>query len=247
MVCFPVMPFKSTRHVYTPLAQQSPGSPLDDADSEERTEQVREDFEIEDTFPRRHQLSSREKWCSITAWTLKAVALALAAVLVFEMWDSVGYVEDRIDRYQATAERCTTPALRPSWRALGGEEKNQYVAAVKCLAKTPSAIHPGSSMYDDFTYIHIVHGNACRPFFTCSVTSYIADDQAQCTLPQGTYRGTVYTSIHGSRPFGGSVDTPGGCRTYSTGSSPLIIMLTALQVLGMGCRVRKHHQLLSLR
>ncbi|KAI0432184.1 hypothetical protein F5Y09DRAFT_329878 [Xylaria sp. FL1042] len=60
---------------------------------------------------------------------------------------------------------CTDISFRHEWRTLNRKEKANYVAAVSCLARTPSVLRENGTIYDDFPYVHnqfahLTHGKA---------------------------------------------------------------------------------------
>ncbi|KAF8519616.1 Di-copper centre-containing protein [Hysterangium stoloniferum] len=75
-----------------------------------------------------------------------------------------------------TTSSCTNPSVRREWRSLTDGQKEEWIDAVKCLARQPSSktVHPplkpppinppnpiiiphnsSGSLYDDFSYVHI--------------------------------------------------------------------------------------------
>ncbi|TGO45331.1 hypothetical protein BOTNAR_0678g00040 [Botryotinia narcissicola] len=48
------------------------------------------------------------------------------------------------------------PKLRLEWRMLSIKTRKRYIAAVQCLAHSPSRLGLSSSRYDDFVYAHLV-------------------------------------------------------------------------------------------
>lgn len=51
--------------------------------------------------------------------------------------------------------RCTNPRVRREWRALTGEERNEFIRAVNVLAEVPSRWSGGNgTVYDDFAILH---------------------------------------------------------------------------------------------
>ncbi|KAM0812088.1 hypothetical protein AB5N19_14405 [Seiridium cardinale] len=53
-----------------------------------------------------------------------------------------------------SAESCIQPAERREWRTLLDSERENYVAAVKCLTTKPSKLGLATSLYEDFPWIH---------------------------------------------------------------------------------------------
>lgn len=50
----------------------------------------------------------------------------------------------------------TTPRCgkRREWRTLSDADKQHYISSVKCLLTIPSKLHPNSSAYEDFPFLH---------------------------------------------------------------------------------------------
>jgi hypothetical protein len=70
---------------------------------------------------------------------------------------------------QLTAPRvleCKNAATRKEWRSLSGDEKSEYIGAVRCLLTKPSKMRMKGVLYDDFPYIHSQIGSYCKH---CSV------------------------------------------------------------------------------
>jgi hypothetical protein len=70
---------------------------------------------------------------------------------------------------QLTAPRvseCKNPTTRKEWRSLSGDEKSEYIAAVRCLLTKPSKMRMEGVLYDDFPYVHSRIGGYCKH---CSV------------------------------------------------------------------------------
>jgi hypothetical protein len=99
----------------------------------------------------------------------KLLAIAAAVALVVDTWLSVKDVRissmklqeaERLGDMKGAESRCVQPVRRLSWTQMEPEDKRSYINAALCMANRSSHIHPGSTVYDDFTYIHIVHGDS---------------------------------------------------------------------------------------
>jgi hypothetical protein len=55
-----------------------------------------------------------------------------------------------------TNPQCFRPEIRREWRTLSRADRNEYIAAVQCLATLPSKVHNNGSLYDDFPRVHQV-------------------------------------------------------------------------------------------
>ncbi|KAH8585681.1 hypothetical protein B0O99DRAFT_530259 [Bisporella sp. PMI_857] len=116
-------------------------------------------------------------------------------------------------------KQCVNPQKRPAWHELSVSEKMEYIRAVNCLPTKPSYIHPNSTVYDDFTWLHIVDGDqihfaaANLPWHRWHLHLYEAALQRECgfkgVLPywdweldnEGTKESDFFNPVHG---FGGN-------------------------------------------
>ncbi|KAK3349069.1 hypothetical protein B0T25DRAFT_457918, partial [Lasiosphaeria hispida] len=57
---------------------------------------------------------------------------------------------------------CKEVSIRREWRALTPNEKEEFVQAIYCLAKTPSSWAPNHTIYDDFAILHGGIGSWCH-------------------------------------------------------------------------------------
>jgi hypothetical protein len=62
--------------------------------------------------------------------------------------------------------KCKNPTTRKEWRSLSGDEKGEYIGAVRCLLTKPSKMRTKGVLYDDFPYVHSQIGSYCKH---CSV------------------------------------------------------------------------------
>lgn len=97
------------------------------------------------------------------------ILLLIGALAVFKAWDFVVTLEDTLEALEMDGgarqpAKCTTPSIRRSWTTLSDGEKLEYINAVNCLATRPSYINSNSTVYDDFSYMHILHGNMSECF-----------------------------------------------------------------------------------
>ena len=49
-----------------------------------------------------------------------------------------------------------SPITRREWRGLQAHERQSFIAAVQCLANSPSRLGLATTRYDDFVYVHIL-------------------------------------------------------------------------------------------
>jgi hypothetical protein len=59
---------------------------------------------------------------------------------------------------------CKNPTTRKEWRSLSGDEKNEYISAVRCLLTKPSKVRTTGVLYDDFPYVHSRIGSYCKQY-----------------------------------------------------------------------------------
>ena len=112
--------------------------------------------------------SRRRRLLPILMFVAKIIALALVALLVYTTWELHSILKTQTNSQspnsRATAnlaeERCIRPTVRPSWNKMDRQEKQSYIDAVLCMTQKPSYLHANSSVYDDFSHIHIVHGSS---------------------------------------------------------------------------------------
>lgn len=137
------------------LKQPTMPSELDHAYSPLHKDSIDTNLEKQDLF-----IVSRRKGrvqCFGLVFLLCLVFL-LTGLYVFKFWDFLSVLKVKLDQQSTATEKCTSPVLRPSWNKMSHEKKKRYIDAVLCLAKRPSHIHSNSTVYDDFTYIHIDNG-----------------------------------------------------------------------------------------
>ena len=136
-------------------------------------EEGKENQDSSSTMPDPDELpfpaSRRERVLKLTNALGFVVLLLIGAFLTFKAWDTVVKLEDKLEQLELGEEvqpqkRCTNPTVRKSWRTLSNDEKMNYIKAVQCLATRPSFINANSTIYDDFTYMHILSGNAGMKF-----------------------------------------------------------------------------------
>jgi len=106
------------------------------------------------------------------------------------------------------ATGCTNPRVRREWRSLSETERGDWLAAVKCLGKTPHKpsltptfnttvtqippVNASSSHYDDFVYIHmdlnqLIHYTGLfLPWHRAYVSDFEAAMRTECNY-QGTW------------------------------------------------------------
>lgn len=105
---------------------------------------------------------------SVRSVILTLIALIVGAAIVFKAWDLVAVLENKLVALEESVsvaqpeQICVEPGKRRSWATLSKDERLEYIRAVKCLAERPSYINPNSTVYDDFSYIHITMGNASK-------------------------------------------------------------------------------------
>lgn len=60
-----------------------------------------------------------------------------------------------------TRTNCSNVVYRQEWRTLSKFQKEAYISAVNCLAKTPSVLGMNGTLYDDFPWVHnqFAHGS----------------------------------------------------------------------------------------
>lgn len=108
---------------------------------------------------------------------IRCLIFLAVALTVFKAWDFLTVLEVKLDSFEVshaevTSQQqpdfsgCTRPTIRRSWLTLTNAEKKSYLDAVKCLATKPSYMVPNTTLYDDFTWIHIKDGNLGRFFMT---------------------------------------------------------------------------------
>ena len=83
----------------------------------------------------------------------KIILLSLASILTILVCASV---ERPLG--SAHSRTCTKPPQRREWRTLAQHEQLAYLAAVICLANTPSRTERVGSIYDDFAFVHMQVG-----------------------------------------------------------------------------------------
>ena len=49
-----------------------------------------------------------------------------------------------------------SPIIRREWRVLKSYERQNFIAAVQCLANSPSRLGLATTRYDDFVYVHFL-------------------------------------------------------------------------------------------
>ena len=57
------------------------------------------------------------------------------------------------------SKKCVNPQRRPAWHELSIPQRLEYISAVNCLATKESYINPNSTLYDDYTWMHIMDGD----------------------------------------------------------------------------------------
>lgn len=93
-----------------------------------------------------------------------------------------------LDRGVLTCQTGTEVALRREWRELSITERRAYVEAVTCLTTKPSRLHLNTSLFDDFTYVHInlvyrIHQVAATlPWHRYFISIYEAALREECGL-----------------------------------------------------------------
>ncbi len=66
-----------------------------------------------------------------------------------------------LDNDTTSSAVCKDPPLRKEWRSLDRIEKHDYIKAVKCLKTMPSQVDQNQTLYDDFPWVHMHHGEYC--------------------------------------------------------------------------------------
>lgn len=153
------------------------------SNSEQSYTPVNEKEDLEDLPFNRHEhyaSKKRSRTYHVAIFLLRFVCLILLAGFVFEFWGIFSNIQSSLDDIETSMEshqpetshdqpimgatphmvkQCMNPKKRPAWHELSVSEKMEYIRAVNCLPTKPSYIHPNSTVYDDFTWMHIVDGD----------------------------------------------------------------------------------------
>ncbi|KHO11559.1 BolA protein [Metarhizium robertsii ARSEF 23] len=91
---------------------------------------------------------------------LRPFFLCLSAIvsLGFVVWVVLAPIEER----PAKQAVCTSPPIRREWRALTLAEKHDFIRAIHCISKTPSARDGNLTIYDDIAVLHGGIGSWCH-------------------------------------------------------------------------------------
>ncbi len=69
------------------------------------------------------------------------------------------YLQRHRHNFSPTSATCKNPTLRQEWRTLSVEQQYDYINAALCLRNTPSRLHLGMALYEDFPFLHDVIGD----------------------------------------------------------------------------------------
>jgi tyrosinase len=89
-------------------------------------------------------------------WVLAVIFLLFVSII--SIWAS--FIQNIVHWNSASppsvtlASACVSPPIRREWRTLSTSSRNEYIAAVQCLATKPSKVRNNGSLYDDFPFIH---------------------------------------------------------------------------------------------
>lgn len=129
----------------------------------------------------------RSRAYRISMFLVRLFCLLLIAGFVFKFWDIFSHLQTSLDHIEEVVtkepdgmsspssgpgfvghpvKQCVNPQKRPAWHELSVSEKMEYIRAVNCLPTKPSYIHPNSTVYDDFTWLHIVDGDQSKSILT---------------------------------------------------------------------------------
>ena len=136
-----------------------------------------------------YSAKKRSRTNRIASFLLRLVALVLAAAFVFKFWDIFSRMQRSLDHIEtemmdlpvepgspnhpglaaphpqppppssSSPKKCVNPERRPAWHELSIPQRLEYIEAVKCLATKDSYINPNSTLYDDYTWMHIMDGD----------------------------------------------------------------------------------------
>ena len=129
----------------------------------------------------------RSRTHRIASFLIRLVALVLAAAFVFKFWDIFSRMQRSLDHIETEmmdlphgpvanpsamipshpethpptppSKKCVNPQRRPAWHELTIPQRLEYIKAVNCLATKESYINPNSTLYDDYTWMHIMDGD----------------------------------------------------------------------------------------
>ena len=104
-----------------------------------------------------------------SVYRTKSRSKALVAFVVFliaTLCVGVGFASGNLLRFKgvntfSTHAPCINPVTRREWRSLSVSEKRDYIKGVQCLRSKPSRLSLNQSLYDDFPYFHVFHGEPC--------------------------------------------------------------------------------------
>jgi hypothetical protein len=88
-------------------------------------------------------------------WLLAlGILLGLILGIVFQDHQKLALAKGISPAKSQASKTCLNPSIRREWRSLSRREKDDYIAAVRCLAQTPSEVRSNGTLYDDFPWIH---------------------------------------------------------------------------------------------
>lgn len=119
---------------------------------------------------------------------LRPFFLCFSAIvsLSFVVWVVLAPIEER----PAKQAVCTSPPIRREWRALTLTEKHDFISAIQCISKTPSARDGNLTIYDDIAVLHGGIGSWCKsrrssirkthhPYYSASKTTHSCNPRPQ--------------------------------------------------------------------
>jgi hypothetical protein len=112
--------------------------------------------------------SSRKRRFLVVAGLCLFFAFALGVATCWTLWYTNHSPVPSVDLTYPSGV-CSQPTYRREWRSFSDGEKQDYIEAVKCLAKTPPKAQHNGTRFDDFPYVHYhFGGEGERRVVTCS-------------------------------------------------------------------------------
>lgn len=91
------------------------------------------------------------------------------AFLILLVAGASSYLRLQSHNRDISTTSCLAPTIRHEWRSLIIQQQYDYINAALCLRSTPSRLHSGMSLYEDFPFLHDVVGDYGKPPNTLSM------------------------------------------------------------------------------